>query len=113
MGVREVHASKLKYEFTKKKLTARQRYDRAISGLLGKLCIEWGFSGDAKEPPFDHRRSAWTAEEFALEVLRAEGMKPLIVEGIGPSQSEWFKKIHARFSAEFGGSIGVGDFEQT
>jgi hypothetical protein len=80
--------------------------------MLGKLCIEWGFCGDHRHAPFDHKRGAWTAEEFALEVLRAEGMNPLMIEGIGPSQSDWFKKIRARFVDEFGGSIRVDDFEQ-
>ena len=80
---------------------------------MGKLCIEWGFCGDAKRAPFDHKRGAWTAEEFALEVLRAEGMDPLIIEGIGPAQSDWFKRIRDRFIAEFGASVSLRDFEST
>ena len=92
-------------------MTARQRYDRAISKMLGKLCIEWGFCGDARQAPFDHRRAAWAADEFALEVLRAEGMNPLEIEGVGPSQSDWFKRIRARFVAELGNSVSVHDFE--
>jgi len=44
-------------------------------------------------------------------VLRAEGMNPLMIEGIGPSQSDWLKRIRARFVAEFGDSVRVGDFE--
>lgn len=78
---------------------------------MGKLCIEWGFCGNAQDAPFDRERSAWTADEFAIEVLRAEGMNPLLIEGIGPDQSEWFKKIRARFVSEFGGSVRVEDFE--
>lgn len=73
--------------------------------------MEWGFCGNAKDAPFDHTPGAWTADEFALEILRAEGMDPLIVEGVGPSQSEWFKRIRARFIAEFGPSVCVCDFE--
>lgn len=92
-------------------MTARQRYDRAISNMLGKLCIEWGFCGDARHAPFDHGRATWTADEFAMEVLRAEGMNPLEIEGIGPSQSDWFKRIRARFVAEFGNSVSVHDYE--
>lgn len=92
-------------------MTARERYDRAIGNTLGKFCIEWGFCGDYRHAPFDQKRDAWTAEEFALEVLRAEGMNPLVIEGIGPSQSPWFKKIRGRFVAEFGASVSVRDFE--
>lgn len=81
--------------------------------MLSELCIEWGFCGDAKHARFDRKRGSWTAEQFAFEVLRAEGMDPMIIEGIGPSQSEWFKKIRSRFVAEFGASVRVSDFEQT
>jgi hypothetical protein len=77
---------------------------------LGKLCVEWGFCGGA-DAPFDRTCGAWTADEFALEVLRAEGEAPLMIEGIGPSQSPWFKKIRARFVSEFGVSVCVRDFE--
>ncbi len=78
---------------------------------MGKLCIEWGFCGNAEDAPFDRERAAWTADEFAVEVLRAEGMNPLVIEGIGLDQSEWFKKMRARFVAEFGHSVSVRDFE--
>jgi hypothetical protein len=93
-------------------VTARQRYDGAISNLLGKLCVEWGFCGNAKDEPFDRARTSWTAEEFAFEVLRAEGMDPLMIEGVGPSQSEYFKMIRARFSEDFGPAISVEDFTE-
>ena len=79
--------------------------------MLGKLCVEWGFCGNSKDASFDGARASWTADEFATEVLRAEGMNPLMIEGVGPDQSDWFKKIRARFVSEFGASVGVGDFE--
>lgn len=82
-----------------------------MSRLLGKLCAEWGFCGSARDAPFDRQRSAWTADEFAIEVLRAEGMNPLLIEGIGPDQSEWFKKIRVRFLSEFGVAVSVDDFK--
>ncbi len=78
---------------------------------MGKLCVDWGFCGDAENAPFDLERTAWTADEFAIEVLRAEGMNPMMIEGIGPDQSDWFKKIRARFVAEFGGSVSLCDFD--
>jgi hypothetical protein len=39
-------------------------------------------------------------------------MNPLIIEGIGPSQSEYFKLIRDRFMAQFGASISVEDFTE-
>lgn len=45
-------------------------------------------------------------------MLRAEGIDPLVIEGIGPSQSEWFKLIRKRFVATFGQSVCVADFER-
>jgi hypothetical protein len=44
-------------------------------------------------------------------VLRAEGMEPLIIEGIGVSQSEYFKIIRGAFVKHFGASVCVPDFE--
>jgi hypothetical protein len=79
---------------------------------LTKLCIEWGFCGNANDAPFDHTRASWTADDFAFEVLRAEGMNPLVIEGIGPFQSDWFKKIRKRFVSEFGQSVCLKDFDQ-
>jgi hypothetical protein len=77
----------------------------------GSCVLKSGFCGDAKHAPFDDKRGAWTADEFALEVLRAEGMDPLMVEGIGTSQSDYFRMIRARFVSEFGATVSVRDFE--
>jgi hypothetical protein len=44
-------------------------------------------------------------------VLRAEGMEPLIIEGIGLSKSEYFKLIHGAFVKHFGAAVCVRDFE--
>jgi hypothetical protein len=80
--------------------------------LLTRLCIDCGFCGDARQAPFDRSRTSWTADEFAFEVLRAEGMDPLWIEGVGPSQSEFFKMIRDQFSSRFGASISVEDFTE-
>lgn len=61
--------------------------------------------------PFDTKRGSWTAEEFAFEVLRAEGMEPLMIEGIGVSQSEYFNVIRDFFVKQHGAAIRVTDFQ--
>jgi hypothetical protein len=72
---------------------------------VGELCVGWGFCGTPDAAPFDRRRVSWTAEEFAREVLRAEGDHPSLSE-------RWFKPIHDKFMAQFGASISVEDFTE-
>ena len=65
----------------------------------------WGFCGTPDAPPFDHKREGWTADEFAREVLRAEGDYPSLNE-------KWFKPIRKEFVTRFGLSTCVADFEE-
>lgn len=93
--------SKHKNEF-KPQSTPRERYQDAIRRLLDDLCSNGGFCGDGRYAPFDRDCLSWTAEEFAREVLRAEGMDP--TDG-------WAKQLREIFTARFGGSLCVADFE--
>jgi len=102
-GIGEAPASKHKDDF--KQTTARQRYDKAISDLLGELCVGLGFCGTPDAAPFDHKREAWTADEFAREILRAEG-------GGGGFEEKWFKPLRKEFVARFGLELRVADFEE-
>ena len=47
--------------------------ERTLRYVLHDLCVQWGYC----TPPADHERNATreeiTAEEFAIEVLKAEG----------------------------------------
>ncbi len=73
-----------------------------LTAFLGVLCVEWGFC----IPPADARRIAnldsVTAEEFAKQVLVAEGMCSYT--------SPWFKKITLRFSSLFGDEVAASTY---
>lgn len=77
---------------------------REILLLLGDLCVVYGFC----IPPEDNERISsqeyLEAEEFADEVLRAEGMVP-------EYEKKWRKLIREQFINKFGTSIAIGDFE--
>jgi hypothetical protein len=77
--------------------------EKELDALLTKLCIEWGFC----IPPADFRRIATSrrlsADEFADEVLRAEGFDP-------EYELHWFRKIKRRFIDQFGECISADDY---
>ena len=59
-----------------------------VEFVLSWLCVEWGFC-DARYLPRETFKQL-SAEDFATEVLRAEGMET------DPDISEWHKKIADR-----------------
>jgi hypothetical protein len=73
--------------------------------------VDLGFCGSSRFAPFDASRQCWSAGEFAFEVLRAEGMAAIVVEGVGPLKSEYFKLIRTRFVKHFSETVNVKDFE--
>jgi len=77
--------------------------EKQIRYLLGDLCVDWGFC----IPPADADRIARSkrleADEFAAEVLRAEGM-------FSEYETKWFPRIKQRFIERFGSSVSVEDF---
>ncbi|MGD9816845.1 MAG: hypothetical protein AB7Q23_16430 [Hyphomonadaceae bacterium] len=99
--------SKRKNEFRPRR--PKPDFEAVIDALVFEACAEYGFCGDPDCEPFDRTRRAWTAEEFALEVLRAEGLEPIVIQGIGPSQSEYFVMIRDLFLRRVGASIRVDD----
>lgn len=72
--------------------------EKELRKLLDALCVEWGFC----IPPGDADRiatsSVLTADDFAKEVLKAEGM---YLE----QHTEWYGKIRQRFIDRFGESV--------
>jgi hypothetical protein len=77
--------------------------EKQIRNLLYDLCVDWGFC----IPPADADRIARSkrlqAREFAIEVLRAEGMWPAY-------EAKWSRRIEQRFEERFGSSISVDNF---
>lgn len=71
--------------------------ERALALLLYDLCVEWGFCIPSAEADRIARRKSLTAQEFAHEVLRAEGLNP-------EYERQWVRKIAARFVEHFGTS---------
>ncbi len=69
--------------------------EREIRYLLYDLCVDWGFC----VPPQDAERISvqeqYTAEQFATDVLVADGMNP-------EYEKKWFKKISAKFVERLG-----------
>jgi len=70
-------------------------FERKLRYFLYNLCVDWGFC----IPPSDTDRitssSHVLADEFAVEIVRAEGFSE--TEG-----SDWVKKITLRFIEHFG-----------
>ena len=67
--------------------------ERELVYLLNDLCVKWGFC--IPHVDFDQisKREIYTAHDFAVDVVVAEGMD---------SYSEWVKKIEKRFIERFG-----------
>ena len=62
------------------------------------LCADWGFC----LPPEDVERISslrpLTSDQFAIEVLRAEGFIP-------ENEAQWRRKLRHRFSDQFGSEV--------
>jgi hypothetical protein len=80
---------------TKRRLFREPSLEKDLRSLLSKLCLEWGFC----IPPDDVDRIACsqrlTADEFAAEVLKAEGFNP-------DYEVRWYRWIKRRFIETFG-----------
>lgn len=82
--------------------TPQERVEASLEGFRDWLCLEWGFCGEVGVPPADFSRDRWTADEFAEEILRAEG--------ISPFETDYRKKIRDEFVRRFGGALSVSNF---
>lgn len=71
------------------------KLNNEVEYLLYDLCVEWGFC----IPPEDAKRIAQSAnlnaEDFACQVLEAEGMNP-------EYEKQWKRKISNKFIAQIG-----------
>lgn len=71
---------------------------KEIEYLLNDLCIDWGFC----IPPEDIKRitevATWEADDFACQVLMAEGMNP-------EYEKHWRSKIRDQFVEKFGNKL--------
>lgn len=77
--------------------------ERDLADLLGALCTEWGFC----LPPADNARIAaarrLSADEFARQVLEAEGFDP-------EREHDWLRKLRTRFAERFGDAVSERDY---
>jgi hypothetical protein len=69
--------------------------EKGLCTLLSELCIEWGFCIPPADATRIIKRTHITADEFAAEVLRAEGMAP-------EREQTWVRRIKHRFTDRFG-----------
>ncbi|WP_338762861.1 hypothetical protein WAF17_18460 [Bernardetia sp. ABR2-2B] len=79
--------------------------ERELNYLLGDLCIKWGFC----IPPDDwseiSKMEYYMAENFAKDVVEAEGMNP-------NEEHKWVRDIAKRFRERFGSNeIDIETFE--
>ena len=76
-----------------------------LNALLYWLCVEWGFC----IPPEDHNRIVHShhlrADDFAIEVLRAEGMNP-------EYEVEWRHRIRDQFIERFGKEVDAHSYRR-
>ncbi len=82
--------------------TPQERLEARLETFREWLCTEWGFCGTAGISPVDYARESWSADEFAREVLRAEG--------IGDLETEYRRKIREEFQRRYGDRLSVADF---
>ncbi|MDH3379655.1 MAG: hypothetical protein OEQ39_22235 [Gammaproteobacteria bacterium] len=69
--------------------------EREINYLLYDLCVIWGFCIPPKNAEVLSKRNHISAEEFAIEVIEAEGMNP-------DYEKKWVRKIADKFRERFG-----------
>ena len=69
--------------------------EREINYLLYDLCVIWGFCIPPNKNDEICKRTNLTAEQFANEVIEADGMKP-------EHEKQWIRKIAGKFRERFG-----------
>ncbi|NEO87456.1 MAG: hypothetical protein F6J87_24825 [Spirulina sp. SIO3F2] len=68
-----------------------------LQHLLYDLCLDWGFCIQPEDAEKIYRQTTLTADEFALAVVKFEGMNP-------EYDHKWVRKIAAKFRERFGNS---------
>ena len=69
--------------------------ERELIYLLGDLCVKWGFCIPPEDFAQISKMDHYHAEDFALDVVAAEGLE-------AHPTSAWVKRIAARFKERFG-----------
>lgn len=69
--------------------------ERELSYLLYDLCVIWGFCIPPIRAEEICQMSHWSAEDFAISVVEAEGMNP-------EYEQKWVRKIAEKFRERFG-----------
>jgi hypothetical protein len=78
--------------------------ERELKYLLADLCIKWGFCISSEEINEISTAESYRAQDFAEDVVAAEGMD---YEG----ETKWVRNIAERFKIRFGtDSIDVSTF---
>ncbi|OJJ14871.1 hypothetical protein BKI52_40660 [marine bacterium AO1-C] len=69
--------------------------ERELDYLLYDLCVKWGFCIPAEDSDRISKAKYYMADEFAQDVLTAEGMNP-------GEERTWMRKITNIFTERFG-----------
>jgi hypothetical protein len=69
--------------------------ERELSYLLYDLCVIWGFCIPTVRAEEIRKTGRWSAKEFAINVVEAEGMNP-------EHEQEWVRRIAGKFRERFG-----------
>ncbi len=71
--------------------------EREINYLLVDLCVIWGFCIPSKDQIEISKAEYYSSEDFAKDVVDAEGMN-------SEYEKKWVKKITGKFKERFGGN---------
>lgn len=69
--------------------------EREINYLLADLCVKWGFCIPPNDQIEISKAGYYNSENFAKDIVEAEGMNP-------EHESKWIKKISEKFKERFG-----------
>jgi len=69
--------------------------ERELNYFLYDLCVKWGFCIPPEEHNEISKSEYYNAEDFACDVIEAEGMN-------AEHESKWVKKISNKFRERFG-----------
>ena len=81
-----------------KKLSKNATLEEALDHLLGELCERGGYCLPQAETERIASMARLTADEFAIEVLKAEGLNP-------EYEKRQFRFVRDRFIERFGTSV--------
>jgi hypothetical protein len=80
--------------------TRRASLDDDLDVLLGYLCTEWGYCNAPTAKALLQANAVLTAEDFAVAVLRAEGLNPEYEKGMRRDIAERFRDRYGPMVSE-------------